>query len=251
MTIAEKLEWLAAAENFLNLGNVTGAMNALREILTAAQFSRDPDTLAFAAELSFYRGDTAAAEDYLGQLTEAASRTGGGGFHCRGEFVRALLELSRFDMKPAVLRLEAALRQPSVRQPQTGYDKCTRVRLDRYLADACYLLGDAAGAAERLFDASRLAEKDGMKAELYSKALFLTAYNPRPLTGSWPSAASTINFLPVLRRLQCPAVPSASRSRPVWRNSGGGHENHSDRLHFPRLPPSCHGILSGPAPSLV
>lgn len=77
MTIAEKLEWLAAAENFLNLGNVTGAMNALREILTAAQFSRDPDTLAFAAELSFYRGDTAAAEDYLGQLTEAASRTGG------------------------------------------------------------------------------------------------------------------------------------------------------------------------------
>lgn len=208
MTIAEKLEWLAAAESFLNLGNVTGAMNALREILTAAQFSRDPDTLAFAAELSFYWGDTAAAEDYLGQLTEAVSRTGGGGFHCRGEFVRALLELSRFDMKPAVLRLEAALRQPSVRQPQTGYDKCTRVRLDKYLADACYLLGDAAGAAERLFDASRLAEKDGMKAELYSKALFLTAYNP-------PAAARELTLSREYGNFFANTPPVTISGRPV------------------------------------
>lgn len=208
MTIAEKLEWLAAAENFLNLGNVTGATNALGEILTAAPFARDPDTLAFAAELAFYRGDAAASEDYLGQLTEAVSRTGGGGFHCRGEFVRALLELSRFDMKPAVLRLEAALRQPSVRQPQTGYDKCTRVRVDKYLADACYLLGDAAGAAERLFDASRLAEKDGMKAELYSKALFLTAYNP-------PAAARELTLSREYDNFFANTPPVTVSGRPV------------------------------------
>lgn len=178
MTIADKLSWLAAAENFLNLGNLAGARNALREILDTAQFSHDPDTLAFGAELALYGGDPAKAEDYLAQLTETIQKAGGGRTHCRGEFVRALLELSRFDMKPAVLRLEAALRQPSIKRPQTDYDKCTRVRLDKYLADACYLLGDAAGAAERLFDASRLAEKREMKAELYSKALFLTAYDP-------------------------------------------------------------------------
>lgn len=178
MTIADKLRWLATAENFLNLGNISGARNALGEILSTVQFPHDPDTLAFAAELALYSGETGAAEEYLRTLTSVTVKPGGGLPHSRGEFVRALMELSVFEIKQAVRRLEAVLRQPVIRQPRNDYDKCTRVRVDKYLADACYLLGDAAGAAARLFDASAIADKSATRAALYSKALFLTAYNP-------------------------------------------------------------------------
>ena len=178
MTIAEKLQWLATAENFLNLGNIAGAKNALKEILSTAQFPHDPDTLAFAAELSLYSGDVRGAEEYLRILTAATVRPGGGLPHPRGEFVRALIELSTFEIKMAVRRLESILRQGTILQPKSDYDRCTRVRVDKYLADACYLLGDAAGAAHNLFDASAVSDKVETKAELYSKALFLTAYNP-------------------------------------------------------------------------
>ncbi|MDO4204850.1 MAG: hypothetical protein Q4D07_10240 [Selenomonadaceae bacterium] len=178
MTIAEKLRWLKTAENFLNLGNISGARNALQEILSTVQFPHDPDTLAFAAELALYSGDKAAAEEYLRSLTAATLKPGGGLPHGRGEFVRALLELSVFEIKPAVRRLESILRQPAIRQPQNEYDKCTRVRVDKYLSDACYLLGDASGAAAGLFDAASVSERPEERAALYSKALFLTAYNP-------------------------------------------------------------------------
>ena len=148
---------------------------AVREIL--AQDEADGDALAVWAEASFYMGEQEQAQAAVRQVLAAQPRNLRALLVEAGFLARDFIWDEEVERLQSLLKIAAALPE----EQKDGFVRRTCQKAEGWLADACYLLGKPAEAAEALFAASELAADKVVKAELYSKGLFMSNYRPLPM----------------------------------------------------------------------
>ncbi|MCR5558772.1 MAG: hypothetical protein K6F62_00225 [Schwartzia sp.] len=140
-----------------------------REIL--AHDLDDLDALALLAQASYYLGEEDAAERIVQRVSSSDP------YNWRILLTAAELAVGNFELRAAIPLLQRLWRLGEVAEGDIPQYKLTLLeRAGRLLTDTCYLLGRAKEAAEVCMDVSALVKDPAGKADLYSKALFLTNY---------------------------------------------------------------------------
>lgn len=165
----EKEDWLNKANNFFLEGDFKAMRACAREIL--AHDLDDLDALALLAQASYYLGEEDAAERIVQRVSASDP------YNWRILLTAAELAVGNFELRAAIPLLQRLWRLGEVAEGDIPQYKLTLLeRAGRLLTDTCYLLGRAKEAAEVCMDVSALVKDPAGKADLYSKALFLTNY---------------------------------------------------------------------------
>ena len=165
-----KERWLELSEKFAAQGDFQAMKACANEILELN--AADADGYVVQAEAALYMQDLGVARAKLKQAMALNSQ------QLRGKMVEGLIYGAEFVLSKEIPLLRKVLSAGSnlYAEEQTEYIRSTLEKTARFLADAENLAGEPDKAAEHLFLASRLAKEPLIKADLYSKALFLTNY---------------------------------------------------------------------------
>lgn len=165
----QKEEWLRTADNFFLHGDFKAMRASAREIL--AHDLDDLDGLALLAQASYYLGEEGSAQRLVHRVSSSDP------YNWRILLTAAELAVGRFELRSAVPLLKRLWRLGEEAEGEIpSYNRTILERAGRLLTDTCYLLGRASEAAEICFAVSAFVKDVETKADLYSKALFLTNY---------------------------------------------------------------------------
>lgn len=167
---SEKTEWMTTAERFLLQGDFKAMRACAREIL--ARNLDDMDGLALLAEASLYLGEVDAAVRLVHRIKASAPQ------NLRALLVESILAAGKYRLEREITLLEQlwSLGMARAEEELPVYERGVLERGGCRLADAYYLLAEPEKAARMMFALSGFMTEPVRKAELYSKALFMTNY---------------------------------------------------------------------------
>jgi len=169
---AKKAEWLQTAQSFFNAGEFGSMRACAREILI--NDLEDPDGLALLAQASLYLGERKTALRLCHQVEQSKPS------HLRNLLVLGELARSEHRLRESVRILGRLWRAGCNRADGlTGPDLAVLERAGRLIADGCVLLAEPEQASELLFELSAMLTDEEERADLYSKALFLSNFTRR------------------------------------------------------------------------
>lgn len=164
----EKASWIQTAERFLTQGDFRAMRACAREIL--ARDLDDMDGLALLAEASLYLQEIGPATRLVHRIQASAPQ------NLRALLVEAILAADEFQVEREIVLLERLWKLGEAQDNLPAYEQGVLERGGCRLADAYALLAEPAKAAAMMFAVSGRMADPVRKADLYSKALFMTNY---------------------------------------------------------------------------
>lgn len=176
----EVLNWLKLADKFANDGDFKGMRACAREILNLD--AESAEGLAIMAEAALYMGDLEQAESLAAKVLAAKPQ------HFKARLVQGEVWAAEFNLSeeiPWLKKLAIELEQKRLELDAADDDVLLALHMLKkahaMLADALYLAGEPADAAEEILAYSNLCRDKLTKAEAYSKFLFMSNYREQSL----------------------------------------------------------------------
>lgn len=175
----EVLNWLKLADKMASDGDFKGMRACAREIL--AVDAKSVDGLATMGEAALYTGDLEQAEALSAKALAANPR------HFKARLVQGGILAARFNLteeipwlKKLASELEQGIQELGAANEYVPLMIEMLKKADAWLADALYLGGEPLDAAKEILAYSNLCSDKLIKAEAYSKFLFMSNYREPP-----------------------------------------------------------------------